>query len=822
LRTINIQMANRIFGILSRAMLLHFALPRDKVNNYIYIFDLYIQSQREMSRRSQFTNSSASVDNNSSNSTDNSKGDVTIFDDNQENNYILSPLFTYNYKLIHNGKSARVVKGTMKDTRTKWDSIVSSYDSDIKTCEFCSGCLLRIQLAAEGNSKKKSPKEIYALVKRNLFDLAHTMQWRRTVGGEQPQPSTLDMNFDFILSNIYNSNTPEGDALDNKSNLVHLENLLRLVYVVHVENFIMIYSPQSGCRSIAMLSEVDPPEVTMRQRKRSIQVDMNNLENDDSIHVSFEKENRSNTEDNDYKLESNNGKKQAFNISLMNDVPHENINYIRFPTETQNIIVDMVQKQSDAHKRDTSGQSSRKRMPAIAKSGIDGTTPTSSRHTLINTVEGLHLKKIARTVIENAEGYQKVHSIPIKGNMNEDLPTEAEKIGFFASMFSRRVVVPRELRSLRKHEAPLLFVSSPVLMFLPYEDILIDVCDVTRSHSVIFPFKCNIENGKRQFLSKKAYKSNRNNPKRPNDNKEDGNNNNNVLSTVDMKIKSIYYGKSIKIPQFLSIAYKTRRPVLQQTNEKVRKTILIRRLMNKINHQTTKLTGGKHHPMNPNPNDVDHLKFHEKRLFSSSAYFYSFINRRYAAHCDNVPFQTPLLKYGEYPRENMFNNGSNIKKLFNFIHVQYRVTSASAILSWFESFSDNNGKRPIILVLTFADMLECSEILYHIIGFRPDICIMFAPAESIQVVLTMFTDVFSWAKKAIDRDIILLKNAMKKPKQTTESKPYLGDKEGPLNKQDVPFNLPEEWRTIRSIILSTTRVLRVQYDVNVTVLNLPS
>ena len=43
------------------------------------------------------------------------------------------------------------------------------------------------------------------------------------------------------------------------------------------------------------------------------------------------------------------------------------------------------------------------------------------------------------------------------------------------------------------------------------------------------------------------------------------------LAEIDMKVKSLHYGKSIKIPQFLSLAFKTRRPVLQQTNEKVRK-----------------------------------------------------------------------------------------------------------------------------------------------------------------------------------------------------------------------------------------------------------
>ena len=828
LRTVNIKTANRLFGILSRAMLLHFALPRTKVNKYIYIFDLYIQSQREMLRRSQFSNASTS----SSNANKNKNNDkVEIFDDNQENSYILSPLFTYNYKLVHNGKSTRVVKETMKDARTKWDSIVTGYDSDIVTCEFCSSCLYRIQLSAEGYSKKKSPKEIYGLIKRNLFDLAHTMQWRRTasIRGEQPQPNPVDMNFEAILSNIYDGN------VDDANGIVDIENLLRLVYVINVENFIMIYSPQSGCRSIAMLTEVDPPKESIMQRKISVQVDMDMFENDDSIY------NASPVKDDGSPQEEDGGIKNDFVISLMNDVPHENINYVGFPIETQKIVVNMVRKKSDAHQRDNSIQASKKRMSVVTKRDDS----TSSRINLINAVDGLHFKKVASTIIENAEEYQKVHAIPIKGSTKDDIPTEHGQIGFFASLFTRRVVVPNELRSMRKHEAPLLFVSSPLLMFLPYEDQLIEMCDVTRSHSLIFPFKCKIENRKRvpDRSKKKMRKSSKKQQQQQQQQQakgvEKGNgdavenankevdeskiNTSQPLAEVDMKVKSLHYGKSIKIPQFLSLAFKTRRPVLQQTNEKVRKNMLIRRLIYEINHRATELTGGHHHPMNPNPDDVDHLKFHEKRLFSSSTYFYNFINRRYAAHCDNVPFQTPLIKHGDYPRDTMFNNGMSIKKLFHFIHVQYRIKSASAALSWFENFSDNNGKKPIILVLTFADMVECSEILFHIIGFRPDICILFVPSVDFQLALTTFSNVFNWAKKASARDIIVFKNAMKKPKQNSkgEPKPYLGNKEGPLNKQDAEFNLPEEWRTIRSIILSTTRLLRVEHDANVAVLNLP-
>ena len=142
------------------------------MNQYIYLFDLYIQGQREIIRRSEFSNSCRSAE--ITKGVDD--GAVNVFDDDVENNYIFQPLFSYNFKLKRDGRTDRVVKGSMKSTKSKWDSVIKSYESDATTCEFCCGCLHRIQLVADGNSKKNSPKEIYELVKQNLFDLAHTME----------------------------------------------------------------------------------------------------------------------------------------------------------------------------------------------------------------------------------------------------------------------------------------------------------------------------------------------------------------------------------------------------------------------------------------------------------------------------------------------------------------------------------------------------------------------------------------------------------------------------------------------------------------------
>ena len=341
LRNANMKIAKQLFRILGRAMLLHFALPRLKVNQYIYLFDLYIQGQREIIRRSEFSNSCRSAEVTKGVDDD----AVNVFDDDVENNYIFQPLFSYNFKLKRDGRTDRVVKGSMKSTKSKWDSVIKSYESDATTCEFCCGCLYRIQLVADGNSKKNSPKEIYELVKQNLFDLAHTMEWRRTVCGEQPQPNTTDMCFDFIRNEIVNYNLYHScNAGDFEGSQIDTENLLRLVYIVNVENFIMVYSPQSGRRSLAMAAEVELPKESILQRKISIELDMDKLMEDDNSCTPT-----NNDKDPKQKTDGTASKKES-PVSLATEVPRENIRYLQLTSEAQNAIVGMLSNKSAVHK----------------------------------------------------------------------------------------------------------------------------------------------------------------------------------------------------------------------------------------------------------------------------------------------------------------------------------------------------------------------------------------------------------------------------------------------------------------------------------------
>ena len=118
-------------------------------------------------------------------------------------------------------------------------------------------------------------------------------------------------------------------------------------------------------------------------------------------------------------------------------------------------------------------------------------------------------------------------------------------------------------------------------------------------------------------------------------------------------------------------------------------------------------------------------------------------------------------------------------------------------------------------------MVESSEVLMHIVGFRPDICIIFVPAEHFYLTLSTFTEVFNWGKKAADRDADVLKRFNSKQAKRRESKNGVSRK-GSVPKSSVELSTPEEWRSIRSMILSTSRLLRHQSDVHIVVQNLPA
>ena len=76
-------------------------------------------------------------------------------------------------------------------------------------------------------------------------------------------PSQIQFICVSILSNkIVNCFHHSGNMTDAEGGQIDIESLLRLVYIVNVENFIMVYSPHSGRRSVAMVTEVEPPKRT--------------------------------------------------------------------------------------------------------------------------------------------------------------------------------------------------------------------------------------------------------------------------------------------------------------------------------------------------------------------------------------------------------------------------------------------------------------------------------------------------------------------------------------------------------------------------------
>ena len=95
------------------------------------------------------------------------------------------------------------------------------------------------------------------------------------------------------------------------------------------------------------------------------------------------------------------------------------------------------------------------------------------------------------------------------------------------------------------------------------------------------------------------------------------------------------------------------------------------------------------------------------------------------------------------------------------------------------------------------------------------------PAEHFYLTLSTFAEVFNWGKKAADRDADVVNRFNSKQAKRRESKSGVLQK-GSIPKSSVELNTPEEWRSIRSMILSTSRILRHQSDVHVVVQNLPA
>ena len=113
--------------------------------------------------------------------------------------------------------------------------------------------------------------------------------------------------------------------------------------MVNVENFIMVYSLQSGRRSLAMAAELELPKESILQRKISVELDMDELMEDDNSCTPT-----NNDKDPKQKTDALLPKKNLqfpWRRKFL-----ENIRYLQLTSKAQNAIVGMLSNKSAVHK----------------------------------------------------------------------------------------------------------------------------------------------------------------------------------------------------------------------------------------------------------------------------------------------------------------------------------------------------------------------------------------------------------------------------------------------------------------------------------------
>jgi len=221
---------------------------------------------------------------------------------------------------------------------------------------------------------------------------------------------------------------------------------------------------------------------------------------------------------------------------------------------------------------------------------------------------------------------------------------------------------------------------------------------------------------------------------------------------------------------------------------------MMRKMFTALNHTVQKVD-----PLIPEPDEVDGPRITGARIVEDKQTFFSYLSRRSEPHSDNLPFQSPLLSHGKSNLSKRIKGA--LPGLFDFIYSDDSLSSSSEILSRLDGPTNMSNNRVPIVLLTFADLLEYGEPLLHIIGFRPDIQILYVSHQHFETATHVLSDVFSCVSQCVDHDKKLLAKAQKSSKTSSA-------------KIKAPeLNLPEEWSTLFDAIQSTRRVLLEKHNI---------
>ena len=405
-RSVSFSTSEYIMHLFARIIAIFFAMPKTIVSPYVYLIDVYTHAQIDAGRRNSF----------------------------QIKKNALSPIFQYYHQdkqpLTFRGKNGMAQGSTpAAGDLSKWDVLAKTSDADQLTTQFCSGCLIRIKRTAALLSCKKSPREIFSASIRDLGDWAHAMVWRRK---RSWQPQATDLNYGTIYKK----------TLESAEYSRVTEQLQRLIYVVNMKNFIGIFSPETGKRSVLLLSAKGGSPIVVES---------------DGGGDSPKRHNRA----------------PSIDSTINEDNTYSN-NTVTLRGNLRKAIIRRVMVDARKHRPHKS-----------AASGIQ-CVGTDEERNAQELAAVLNLESFAEEVVREAELLQKLQNVHIRGTDPSEFPSFKKPLSWPWKWIYKRVNVPNKLRSLRASHAPIIFVSSPILSLFPLEQAVVKVADSCRVSSLLF------------------------------------------------------------------------------------------------------------------------------------------------------------------------------------------------------------------------------------------------------------------------------------------------------------------------------------------------
>jgi hypothetical protein len=421
--------------------------------------------------------------------------------------------------------------------------------------------------------------------------------------------------------------------------------------------------------------------------------------------------------------------------------------------------------------------------------------------------------------------------------------------------------VPHELRSFTRPLAPVVVLVSRSLTMLPFEDILNGGVgqgdDETHRHHVTRALSllsmASVTWSNRTYLERlhgtttkhshqNSRRSSKHSKKRRASATTTGTTTTATTATttttttaaIDFTAKGAsanVESNSVRSPQFMCFSYNVKQPRMLRLCERFRQYVCLRTVLNNIHHSTRASRS------NSKERWLQHQN-HER--FSSASPVSLTLQervRRAGTHTMHLPFQTPVLRHG-HSAEKKKKIQSKYPHL-NVLHVIPSDVNGGDVVTWVESTIAHQRKLyyPVVL-LTLADLCELGEPLLQLLGWIQDCTFVFVPSLIYEQALSLFhlvqkaRNICLKEDEKIQSNLVLKKLQIQKglskqqdgggKKKASKRSKKMAHRINQLNALLVKHELPCEWSTSSSTLMSTIALLRQRHaNVPIVVLNSP-